>query len=696
MRKSIVTLLFILSGFLSVQASGVAIVDVSNGIYLKLLATDVQVTVENQVAVVVARQTFQNDFSMDKDVKYGFPMPEDASATQLRFQVNGQWYKAKFSPTPQDTTLPGTGDEIDANLKMHLGETPLYYNIDHTVEAGSILIVELTYVQLLPYSFGKVDFFFPNDYRYIQTYPIASQTFHFTLTSERTIRLIELKDMTPDSLFNDGSVATVSFTTLEDIPKYNYSVQYELSLDQLGLFSMSTFLADSSIPDGGGRGFFTFIAEPDPSENTEVIKKVFTLIVDRSGSMSGDKIVQARNAAKFIVENLNEGDRFNIVDFSTNVSNYQAEHVEYSPQTEQQALDYIDGFKANGWTNISGAFDVAIPQFANSGDSTANIIIFFTDGQPTVGVTETNALLSHIQQTIISNEVQVAIFAFGIGTDANEQFLTLLAKQNDGMAEFLGNDELEERITQFYLTIRNPVLLNTELSFSPQDVVSETYPQNLPSLYKGQQLIVSGRYNEAMPLTVTLSGTAFGKEVEYEYTMSLSDSTIEKNQFLSKIWAKQKIEHLLVEYYSLDESDPTREAVKEDIIAVSVNFGVLSPFTSFSGDEYTAIEEGRLVDGEGQNPRQFQLLGNYPNPFNPSTTIQFRINIALHKVIFVKIYNALGELVRVLTIRVDSAGIYELVWDGLLMNGLAAPSGNYFYVLDFGTGVLAGKMTLMK
>ena len=186
--------------------------------------------------------------------------------------------------------------------------------------------------------------------------------------------------MSPDIVFNDGSQAKITFSKEESVANFNYNVEYELALDELGLYSMSTFLADSSIPDENGQGFFTFIAEPDPSENTEVIHKVFTLIVDCSGNMSGSKIDQARNAAKFIVENLNEGDYFNIVDFSSSVSDFHTAHVEYSEQTRQEALDYINGFYAGGATNISGAFDEAIPQFAHSNDSTANIIIFFTDG----------------------------------------------------------------------------------------------------------------------------------------------------------------------------------------------------------------------------------------------------------------------------------------------------------------------------
>lgn len=696
MRNIVITLLFILSGTMLAHAGGVAIVDANAGSYFRMLSSEVNVSVENQIAVVTTREIFRNGFNSTAKIKYGFPMPEDGSATELKFYVNDQWYKATFSATPQDTSLPGPGGNIDNNLKEYLGDTPLYYNIEHQVDSGDSIIIQLSYVQLLPYEYGKVRFYFPNDYRYIQTYPLNEQNFNFFLTSERTINSVDLIDLSPDIVFNDGSDAQISFSTLETVANFNYNVEYELALDELGLYNMSTFLSDSIIPDPYGQGFFTFIVEPDPSENTEVINKVFTLIVDRSGSMSGDKIVQARNAANFIVENLNEGDYFNIVDFSSGISTFKFDHVEYTQETKQEAVNYINQFHANGSTNISGAFDVAIPQFSHSSDSTANIIIFFTDGRATAGITETNTLLEHVQQTIINNEVIVSIFTFGIGSDVNKQLLTLLASQNNGMAEFLGRDELEEKITQFYLTIRNPVLINTNLTFSPASMIKETYPINLPNLYKGQQLIISGRYAEAASIEVKLSGTAYGMDVEYNYTMNLSDSTIDKNRFLTKIWAKQKIEYLLVEYYSLQETDPQREAIKEDIIAVSISYGVLSPFTSLTGDEYTGIEESSISDNTEFQPTQFELLGNYPNPFNPSTKIRLKVNEALHNVLFIKIYNSLGELVRILQLPIDDAGIYEVTWDGLGSNGMALSSGNYFYVINFNNSVIAGKMTLMK
>jgi Ca-activated chloride channel family protein len=473
----------------------------------------------------------------------------------------------------------------------------------------------------------------------------------------------------------------------------DYEVLYTLSLEELGLFGFSVLQPDSLVPDSLENGYFVFVAEPDPSSNTDIIEKIFTLIIDRSGSMSGSKIIQARNAASFIVQNLNEGDKFNIVDFSDNISSFRPNHVEYNQTNQSQALAYISALQANGLTNISGAFDTAVPQFNNANDSTANIIIFLTDGVPTAGISGTEQLVAHINQLVQTTETDLMIFSFGIGLDVNQQLLGLISNSNSGFATFLLNNELEEVITTFYLKIRNPVLLNTSISFGSTDVV-EVYPDPLPNLYKGQQMIVSGRYNTPGVTSVTLQGDAFNQPVSYNYNLELSDSSSFNYRFIPKVWAKQKIEYLLVQYYLLNPNSPEAKEIKNKIIQISIAYGVISPFTSFTGGGTTNLEEEQT--NENNIITEFKIIGNYPNPFNPETTIRFSVGKVIDNIVKIKIYNSLGELVRILIVYINREGIYEVRWDGKNSSGSEVPSDVYIYVVDFGNIVLADKMILMK
>lgn len=685
--KTILAIIVLLLLYSNTYSNGVGVVNASTGIYLKLTATDIQASVEMQVSITKTTQYFHNNLGADKTVAYAFPLPDGASATELRWKLNGVWHVAPISPSPQDTSLPG--GTMNQNLRNYLGAKPLFFSIPEPVVRDSLLVVELTFVQLLKYDFGDVFYNYPNDYRLVQNQTIESQEFEFTLSSQRTIDSIRLVSSNPlISITNNGNLATIISNQYTAIPSVNYKVKYSLNLNQLGLFSYSTRIPDNLLPDSLG-GFFLFIAEPNPGTTADIIKKVFTLVLDRSGSMSGTKIVQAKNAATFIINNLNPQDKFNIVDFETNVYSFRNRHVVYSTQTRDSALTYIQNIQAGGNTNISGAFSTAVPHFNTANDSTANIIVFLTDGLPTAGITERTALLNHVRTLIQSTETNIFLFSFGIGTDVDQQLLTLMSSQNNGFAEFLLTDEIESRITNFYRRIKNPVLLSPSVTFSSPDV-NNVFPNPLPNLYIGQQMIVSGRYTVAGPLNVTLSGRAFNQPVTYNYNFTRIDTPDVRYQFLTKIWAKQKIENLLIVYYSLNPNSPEAIALRQQIIALSVAYGVISPFTSF-GPPTSSVSQEELVEQDLNFPGDFKLLGNYPNPFNPSTTIKFIVKNDLSGVAVIRIYNILGVEVDRLTIDLKGSGIYSVLW-----NADRFSSGAYFYSIDLGGEVMFSKMLLLK
>ena len=107
-------------------------------------------------------------------------------------------------------------------------------------------------------------------------------------------------------------------------------------------------------------------------------------------------------------------------------------------------------------------------------------------------------------------------------------------------------------------------------------------------------------------------------------------------------------------------------------------------------------DEDNYILQNQTNQKNFRILGNYPNPFNPSTTIRFAIGKDIQSDVVLKIYNSLGELVRSIIIYVSEAGTYEIFWDGKFSNGQDAPSDVYIYTIDFGLGVIASKMILIK
>lgn len=680
----------------SIFANGVVFNKSEKGSYLIIVESLIDVKIESQVSNTVSTQIFRNNIRDTLSIKYAFPLPENASATKLRYKINEIWYTANFSPVPQDTATGGsTGDE-DYKLKQYLGSNPLFFDIIQKIDKDSTITVELTYVELLKYKFGNVKYLYPNNYQSIQTNVLVKQEFNLVLNSERTINNIELLSHIPTNISNTGHQATLSYTGYELVANANYNIQYSLSLDELGLFSLSTYLPDSLQKDPYGRGFFAFIVEPDPSENTDVIDKVFTLIIDNSGSMYGDKIVQARNAAKFIIENLNEGDKFNIISFATNVSRFRASHVDFNVINQASAIEYINSLQATDLTNISGAFNLAIPQFSVADSTTANIIIFFTDGEQTTGIINTDELINHIDNLITQSEKQISLFTFGIGAYTNLRLLTTIASNNNGASEFLKNNELEEVITDFYLMIRNPVLMNTEISFSPS-IISEIYPVMLPNLYKGQQMILVGRYNESASLLSSLTGNAFSNTVEYNYSTNLSDSLNSELQFLTKLWAKAKIEYLIDQYYLKLNNSIASDSIKNAIISLSINYGVISPFTSFQGGDsnLTNIEWEAFSPEENKSDElsneYIKVESIYPNPCYNYLNIKIKSKDNVHGILSIKLVNSQSQLIHNLSDYITNQTTYEYI---INIKQLNISNGVYFLLIQYENRIITCKIVI--
>ena len=650
------------------------------------------VNIENQVAMVTVQETFINQINNDITPRYYFPMQDGASPTMIRWFQNGQWYEANISASPQNPQ--GGPSYTPNNIETYLGEqTPTIFDIPLTVEPQDLIKIEFTYVQLLPYAFGNVNLFLKNNYSSLQSSAINHQLLDIELVSDREIVSYSIDGLGGQYSEVGTNEVQTYYEIYESTNSIDYDLVYSLNPEDLGLWSMSTYL--DSVADNQEHGFFTMIVEPDSSTETEVIDKVFSLIIDTSGSMGGNKIIQARNAAIYIVNNLNEGDRFNIISFSTYVTSLWESHLLNSDANRQEAINYINTLGAVGSTNISGAFDVAIPQFNQFLEDTANIVVFMTDGEQTEGITNTTTLIAHINNLFELCDSPVYLFNFGIGTSTNEVLLSTTANNNNGFATYLGNSELYSVLTEFYNMIRNPVMLSPQITVSPNNVLVNLHPIILPNLYKGKQMIISGRYNEPCEIEINFSGLAYGNEVNYQYNVTLSDSSNTNYAFLPKIWAKQKIEELLREYYTYMENSPESEAIKNEIIDLSQLWGVLTPFTSFTGDGVDNFDE-EVEQNLVESSSIITVLGNYPNPFNPETQIRFEVKEDINDFMYVKIYNLKGQLIKVLKIKVDSKGEYSIVWNGKNEDNKAVSSGIYFYKIEYGSHSANGKMILMK
>ncbi len=673
--KKIATV-FLLALALPAFGDGVMKIKGQAATYLTPREVEVIAELDNQVATTITRQTFVNRTGQHVFLQYGFPTSVNASVLQFRWRAAGQWRTAKITGAAQDTSgIIDPGGQVDQQYLDYLGEAPFLFAFKDSLPADSTLVLELTFIELLQYRLGRVNYDYPLSLKTFAQQTLARFSMQLSLRSARDlVSLANPSHGANATSFND-SAAVLLFNQNNLPANSNFVVQYEVSQRDLGVFLLSH-------KPRAEDGFFIMLAEPDPNTSQqEVIDKVFTFIIDVSGSMFGQKIEQAKAAARYTINNLNAQDRFNVIKFNSSVTKLRPNPVAANFNETQQALAFIDAINAAGGTNLQDAVLAGLQQ--EMSDTTANVIIFITDG------------IASLDQQVVkaANTKKVRIFVFGIGNDVNKDLLTQLAANNNGLAEFLGNDEVTQRISEFYAKIRNPLLQNIRLTFTPT-AVEEVYPLQLPDIYVGQQLIVLGRYAQPGAAQVTLIGTSFGNQTRYDYPVSFTADSL-ANRFLPRMWAKSKIDALLVLMSSVPVGSNQYEEWKKEVIRLSLEYGILTRFTSFTDPgPPTFVEEesaSTLV------PSAFVLEQNYPNPFNPETKIVFHVPASVKSQrVVIKIYDLLGRLLLVLFDREAAPGRYEIFWNGKDRFGHYLPSGTYIYRLKAGEVVMAKRMTLLR
>ena len=264
---------------------------------------------------------------------------------------------------------------------------------------------------------GLTDFLFPLSTAKYTSEPVEKVTIRATIESAEDIKNVyspthEVKIKRPDDRH-----ATITYEAAKTVPASDFRLFYDTGTGPLSARVLSYR------PDKEENGFFLLLASPKiKAKDTEPVDKTVLFVVDRSGSMSGKKIEQAREAARFVLNNLREGDLFNIVAYDSRVEVFRPELERFTDENRSAALGFIEGIHAGGATNINEALGTALAQLQDS--KRPNYVLFLTDGLPTTG--ETNEM-KIVENAAKENKVRARVFSFGVGYDVNSRLLEKLA-----------------------------------------------------------------------------------------------------------------------------------------------------------------------------------------------------------------------------------------------------------------------------
>lgn len=570
----------------------------------------VTVEIKNFVATTHVDQVFFNQYSHQIEGTYLFPLPEEAAISDFAMYVDGKRYAAELLERDEARRIYEgiVRRQRDPALLEYIGRNLFRASI-FPIPARSEKRIELEYSQALQPQEGvcqyvypmKVQAFFerpprpqplpaagedrPSREPLYRQYPgiYGQMAISVKIDSEVPIKAVYSPTHDLDVKRQDDHLVSASFEQRDVRPEQDFLLYYTLSEKDFGV----NLLAHRRFDDE--EGFFMLLLAPKYEvQQEEIAAKDLLLVFDTSGSMSGEKIDQARKALLYCLDNLNPQDRFNIITFSTDVDPFEKGLVEASPERIRAAKEFVRELKPRGGTDINGALQEALKQLSE--DSVRpQMVAFLTDGLPTVGETDIKTILRNVDR---ANEKRDArLFVFGVGDDVNTHLLDRLAEDNRGVSTYVRpQEDLEVAVSLFYNKISYPVLADLQLDFEGIEV-SNLYPRHLPDLFRGSQITLFGRYQGHGAARVKLQGQLEGKTQTFEYQLDFPDRE-RRHGFIPRLWAMRKVGYLLDEIRLHGED---RE-LKEEVVRLATRYGIVTPYTSFLIQEPPADRwEGREV-----------------------------------------------------------------------------------------------------
>lgn len=321
--------------------------------------------------------------------------------------------------------------------------------------------------------------------------------------------------------------------------------------------------------------FMAFLSAKEQTEQ-QAMPRDIVLAIDRSGSMEGEKLAQAKTAFTGVLDALNPEDTFAVVTFAGTISTVFQAAVPATPEHIDQAKSFVAEIIADGGTNISGALDESFDALPTQ-PGVPRYVVLLTDGQPTEGEESVDGIVDLVRTW---NEVGARLFSFGVGHDVNTTLLEKLAKETSGEAFYIQPGfSVDTAIASFFEQIQAPALTDPQLDLSAFGV-SDRYPESLPDIFSGQAVTLLGRYSKPGTATVALSGYAGGELTGYAFELSMPAYDVREG-YVPGVWATRHVGTLLHQV-KLVGAEP---AIIEEALATAERYGVVTPFTHYVPDD---------------------------------------------------------------------------------------------------------------
>src|SRR5437867_4075188 len=433
---------------------------------LEINHVKINTRINDQVAVTSVDEEFYNPNPSRLEGTFVFPIPKGAHINKFTMEIDGKQVEAELLSAEKARHIY---EDIVRRLKdpalLEYAGRDVFKARIFPIEPNSRKRITLSYTQLLKADDGLVSYVLPLNTEKFSAKPIKNVSVKVELESKRPIKSIYSPSHSVEVKRHSSTHATAGFEASDVQPDADFALYFAPEKDEIGVNLLTYRTSDEA-------GYFLLLASPgvDVKEKQVVLKDV-AFVLDTSGSMAGDKLKQAKKALQFCVENLNDGDRFEIIRFSTEVETLFDKLVEANKHNREKADEFIKELKPIGGTAIDEALRSALAlrggessELRGEKSDRPFVIIFLTDGRPTIGTTDEDEIVSGVKKR---GEGRTRIFCFGIGTDVNTHLLDRITEETSAFSQYvLPDEDLEVKVSSFFSKIKEPVLSNPTMKFT--------------------------------------------------------------------------------------------------------------------------------------------------------------------------------------------------------------------------------------
>lgn len=555
---------------------------------LEVTFTKADVRIQDQLATTSIDQEFYNPNSRQLEGTFLFPVPKGAHLDKFSLEINGKPVEAELLGADK---ARGIYEEIvrkfrDPALLEYAGRDLFKVRI-FPIEPHAKKRITLAYTQLLKSDDGLVNFVLPLNTEKFSAQPLKSVSVKVEVETRQPLKSIYSPSHKVEVKRHGANRASVGYEASEVKPDADFQLFYAQERDDVGVNLLTYKTGDED-------GYFLLLASPGlETRNTKVIPKDVVFVLDTSGSMAGAKLEQAKKALAFCVENLNDGDRFEILRFATEVEPLFDKLAGAEGEARARAQSFIKDTKPIGGTAINDALQKALALHADHGDRPF-LVIFLTDGRPTVGTTREDDIVENVKRDARGN---VRVFCFGLGHDVNTHLLDRITEETRAFSQYvLPEEDLEVKVSSFFTKIKEPVLAAPKLTFPDSVRVTKLYPSSVPDLFKGEQLVLAGRYSGRGKGAIQIEGSVNGETKRFAYDVEFAEEGRE-HSFIPRLWATRRVGYLLDEIRLRGES---RE-LKDEVVELARQYSIVTPYTAY------LIQEDEVRRGLASNVRTLHL-----------------------------------------------------------------------------------------